>query len=86
MAHEGDVSSCVAKLIHAFTDGLNIFKRLRERRRRKKAKKSRDKAEKDDGGELQLSKSLRRGPKELQARYVKCYTQKGESFAKGDCE
>lgn len=83
---EADVSGCVARLIHAFTDGLNIFRRVRERRRKKKAKKNREKADKEDGGEVQLSKSLRRGPKELQARYAKCYGQKGESFAKGDCE
>jgi len=82
----GDVSNCVSNLIHAFTDGLNIFKRLRERRRKKKSKKSRETVEKDEGAELLLSNSLRRGPRDIQDRYEKCYGEKGERFARGDCK
>lgn len=83
---DGDVSNCVSNLIHAFTDGLNIFKRLRERRRKRKSRKKSEKAEKDEGAELLLSNSLRRGPKDIQERYERCYGEKGERFAKGDCK
>jgi hypothetical protein len=84
-----DVSNCVSQLIRAFTDGLDIFKRLRERRRKRKStKKSREKqtSDKDDGAELKLSESLRRGPRDIQERYEKCYGEKGERFARGDGE
>jgi hypothetical protein len=82
----GDVSNCVSNLIHAFTDGLNIFKKLRERRRKRKSKKAREKEGKDEGAELQLSNSLRRGPKDIQDKYERCYGEKGEKFARGDCK
>ncbi|KAJ4290862.1 hypothetical protein N0V90_010058 [Kalmusia sp. IMI 367209] len=82
-AGQGEVSNCVANLIHAFTDGLNVFKRLRERRRKRKSKhKERDGAA--SGAELQLSNSLRKGPMELKERYESCYSDRGEKFAKGD--
>lgn len=94
---EGEVSGCVADLIIAFTDGLNVFKRLRERRRKRKSRqkdkdreKEREKErEKDDGPsgeELLLSESLKRGPLELKDKYEDCYGDKGERFAKGDGE
>jgi hypothetical protein len=88
VAHSGggDVSNCVSNLIHAFTDGLNIFKRLRERRRKRKSKKRKEEEGRRESAELLLSNSLRRGPKDIQERYEKCYGDKGERFAKGDCE
>lgn len=80
---DGEVSSCVSNLIHAFTDGLNVFKRLRERRKRRKSKQ-REREEGPSGEELQLSNSLRKGPVELKEKYENCYGDKGDKFAKGD--
>lgn len=85
---EGDVSNCVHNLIDAFTNGLNIFKRLRERRRKHKARKQIPTPEPVNSAELELSNSLRRGPQDLADRYEECYGQRGmgHRFAKGDCK
>lgn len=85
---DGDVSNCVHNLIDAFTNGLNIFKRLRERRRKHKARKQIQTPEPVNSAELQLSDSLRRGPQDLAVRYEECYGQRGMGprFAKGDCK
>ncbi|KAF1956857.1 hypothetical protein CC80DRAFT_593544 [Byssothecium circinans] len=87
-SREPAVESSVHNLIHAFTDGLNVFKRLKERRRKRKSKHKStggggDVKVKDDA-ESQLSISLRKGPVELQDTYVRCYGEKGEEFARGD--
>lgn len=83
---EAEVSSCVANLIQAFTNGLNIFKRLRERRKKKKARQTHQVAEPATSAELQLSKSLKKGPQELADKYAECYHGgMGQQFAKGDC-
>ncbi|KAF3004812.1 hypothetical protein E8E13_003521 [Curvularia kusanoi] len=83
---EGDVNKCVNNLIEAFTNGLDIFKRLRERRRKHKARKESQAPEPINSAELQLSNSLRRGPQDLAERYEECYSQvgMGRRFAKGD--
>jgi hypothetical protein len=83
-AEEADVSNCVSNLIHAFSNGLNIFKRLRERRKKRKARKDHKATDAAVDDEVQLSKSLRRGPQELAERYDACYSQTGHKFAKGD--
>lgn len=84
---EGDVNKCVHNLIEAFTNGLNIFKRLRERRQKHKARKQSQAHEPINSAELQLSNSLRRGPQDLAERYEECYSQTGmgNRFARGDC-
>jgi hypothetical protein len=83
-AEEAEVSNCVSNLIQAFSNGFNVFKRLRERRRKKKARKENQAAEAVTSDELQLSKSLRRGPQELAENYDAFYSQTGQRFAKGD--
>jgi hypothetical protein len=83
-AEEAEVSNCVSNLIHAFSNGLNIFKRLRERRRKRKGRKETPVADAAASEEQQLSKSLKRGPQELAQTYDVCYQQTGQSFAKGD--
>jgi len=80
---EGEVSNCVSNLIHAFTDGLNVFKRLSERHRRRKSKQK-ERRQAQSSAELQLSDSLRKGPLELRAKYDSCYSEEGDKFAKGD--
>ncbi|KAF1835400.1 hypothetical protein BDW02DRAFT_292626 [Decorospora gaudefroyi] len=80
-----EVASCVSGIIEAFTNGLNIFKRLRERRRKRKARKENQVADPASSPEQQLSRSLRRGPEELAVRYSECYHGgMGPRFAKGD--
>lgn len=84
---DAEVSSCVANLIQAFTNGLNIFKRLRERRKKRKARKETQVPEATTSVEQQLSRSLRKGPEELAERYAECYHGgMGQHFAKGDGE
>jgi hypothetical protein len=83
-AEEGEVSHCVSNLIHAFSNGLNIFKKLRERKRKRKARKDNQANDAAVSEEVQLSKSLKRGPQELAERYDACYSQTGQHFAKGD--
>ncbi|CAA9965888.1 hypothetical protein PTMSG1_09247 [Pyrenophora teres f. maculata] len=87
-AGEAEVASCVAGIIEAFTNGLNIFKRLRERRKKRKTRKEPDKPDKPDPtstAEHQLSKSLRRGPEEVAESYAEYYfSGLGPRFAKGD--
>ncbi|KAF2738018.1 hypothetical protein EJ04DRAFT_574248 [Polyplosphaeria fusca] len=80
----GEVSNCVFNLIHAFTNGLNIFKRLRRRRRKRKGKDHKAQVDPSSGAELQLSNSLRRGPADIQDSYEKHYSMAGGVFAKGD--
>jgi len=81
--------SCVVSLVAAFTSALDVFKKLRERRREKKTKSRHTKAQKalqeKSGEELRLSKSLRRGPVDIQNEYERHYQAKGERFAVGDC-
>lgn len=83
-AEEAEVTNRVSDLIHAFTNGLNVFKKLRERRRKRKARKENKVVDATISAELELSKSLRRGPQELAERYDECYSQTGLQFAKGD--
>jgi len=80
--------SCVVSLIAAFSSGLDVFKKLRERRRdKRKTRRSRTRKapQEKSGDELQLSKSLRRGPVDIQNEYERHYRAKGERFAVGDC-
>jgi hypothetical protein len=84
-----EVASCVSGIIEAFTNGLNIFKRLRERRRKRKEKKEKETRATDptSDAEKQLSKSLKRGPQDLAEKYAECYSSgMGPRFAKGDGE
>ncbi|KAF2869146.1 hypothetical protein BDV95DRAFT_609382 [Massariosphaeria phaeospora] len=83
-AGDGEVSSCVYNLIHAFTNGLDIFKRLRERRRKRKHHKPAAPPDSSSSAELQLSSSLRRGPMDLQTNYEQHYGKAGNRFANGD--
>lgn len=84
-AEEAEVASCVSNLVQAFTNGLNIFKRLRERRRKRKARKENQTPDPSTSAELQLSKSLRKGPQDLAEKYAECYhSGMGPRFAKGD--
>ncbi|KAF2466802.1 uncharacterized protein BDR25DRAFT_268291 [Lindgomyces ingoldianus] len=84
LSGEAEVSNCVTNLIHAFTNGLDIFKRLRERRRRRKERKKEAHFDSASSAELQLSNSLRRGPADIESSYKNHYSKAGDQFAKGD--
>lgn len=89
MAHnssaDAEVTHCVSNLVHAFSNGLSIFKRLREKRRKRKTK-HKSQGDSASNAELQLSNSLRQGPRDIKERYDMCYGEKGERFARGDGE
>lgn len=84
---EAAVSGCISNIIQAFTNGLSVFKRLREKRRKRKARKGQRRQEADprESAEMHLSRSLKRGPQELAGRYDE-YAKSGigQKFAKGD--
>ncbi|KAF2007729.1 hypothetical protein P154DRAFT_452891 [Amniculicola lignicola CBS 123094] len=83
-AEKGEVSGCVHNLIHAFSNGLDIFKRLRERRRKRKSRKQGAQETPESSAEIQLSNSLRRGPAEIQESYDQHLSKAGDRFATGD--
>lgn len=86
-AEEAEVSICVSGIIEAFTNGLDIFKKLRERRRKRRSKRDTEVPDSTSTAEHQLSKSLRRGPEEVAGKYTECYYSGiGPRFAKGDCK
>ncbi|KAL0260092.1 hypothetical protein SLS55_005837, partial [Diplodia seriata] len=92
MAHreqrDTPVGDSVLAIVGAFTNGLDVFKRLRERRRRRKSTKKPHRATpaqiEPSGDELQLSNSLRQNPVDIQRHYETNYAAVGEKFAQGD--
>lgn len=92
MAHkeqqDGPIGDSVLAIVAAFTSGLDVFKRLRERRRRRKSSKRPHRATpaqiEPSGDELRLSNSLRQSPVDIQRHYETNYAAAGERFAQGD--
>ncbi|KAH7036374.1 hypothetical protein B0J12DRAFT_607254 [Macrophomina phaseolina] len=86
--HDGPIGDSVLAIVAAFTNGLDVFKRLRERRRRRKSAKKPHRATpahvEPSGDELQLSNSLRQSPVDIQRHYESNYAAVGERFAQGD--
>ncbi|EKG10492.1 hypothetical protein MPH_12350 [Macrophomina phaseolina MS6] len=86
--HDGPIGDSVLAIVAAFTSGLDVFKRLRERRRRRKSAKKPHRATpahvEPSGDELQLSNSLRQSPVDIQRHYESNYAAVGERFAQGD--
>ena len=81
-------NSCVVSLIDAFASGLEVFKKVRERRRgTRKTRRGRAQTalQEKSGDELRLSRSLRKGPVDIQNEYERHYRVKGERYAVGDC-
>ena len=80
MAHS-NVASCVLSIVGSFSNGLDVFKKLKEKRaRRKKPKKS----DVVDGEEMRLSRSLRRGLEDIGREYQNNFFTVGDQFAVGD--
>ncbi|KAK7519940.1 hypothetical protein IWZ03DRAFT_404697 [Phyllosticta citriasiana] len=89
---QAKVEASVFAITTAFTSGLDVFRKLRERRaRRKKTRKAHGRRshaiaaqEHVSDDESQLAKSLQRGPVEIQDRYELNRSHAGERFARGD--
>lgn len=88
MAHT-NVSSCVLSIVGSFSSGLDVFKKLSDKRKRRRghhrrrngSKKCDERAEEE---ELRLSKSLRQGPEDIGREYARSVYAVGDGFAIGD--
>jgi hypothetical protein len=65
---------CVLALIGSFANGLDVFKKLRKKRKKANA----------DDDESRLTRSLQRGPIDIRQEYDRNYIAQGETFRKGD--
>ncbi len=70
--------SSVFALISAFTNGLDVFKKLKRERRKK--------GDSIPVEEVRLSRSLRKGPSDIKVEYDRNYLVQGERFREGDCK
>jgi hypothetical protein len=66
--------SCVLTLIGSFLNGLDVFKKLRKKKKKTNA----------DDPESRLTRSLQRGPIDIRQEYERNYAVQGERFRKGD--
>ncbi|KAK3677225.1 hypothetical protein LTR78_002763 [Recurvomyces mirabilis] len=82
MAHT-NVSSCVLSIIASFSSGLDVFKKLHDKRKRKKRSSSKIPAQLNDE-EVRLVRSLRRGPEDIGREYILQSQRSGKYFAVGD--
>jgi hypothetical protein len=78
MATQTTDSSLLA-LIGAFTTGLDVFKKLKKKRRKAVESQLTDE-------ELRLRRSLQKGPLDLQQEYTQNYALQGDRFRQGDCK
>ncbi|KAF1810582.1 hypothetical protein P152DRAFT_89667 [Eremomyces bilateralis CBS 781.70] len=76
--------SSVLSIIAAFTNGLDILKRVRLRRRRKKSKATEKRDNELGGEELKLQKSLQEGPVHVYEAYDRNRRRSGLRYAQGD--
>lgn len=80
MAH-ANVAGCVLSIVGSFSNGLDVFKKMREKRLRKKKPKKNDPT---DGEEMRLSRSLRQGQEDIGREYQNNVFAAGDRFAIGD--
>jgi hypothetical protein len=80
MAHS-NVASCVLSIVGSFSNGLDVFKKLKEKRARRRKSKKTDPV---DGEEVRLSRSLRRGQEDIGREYQNNVFTVGDQFAVGD--
>lgn len=78
-----NVASCVISIVGSFSNGLDVFKRLRDKRRGRKRSKRTDAV---DEKELRLSRSLRQGQEDIGREYQRSVYGAGQDFEIGDGE
>lgn len=76
-----NVSSCVLSIVASFSSGLDVFKKLGEKKRKRRRFKKTDNVEEQ---ETRLSRSLRQGPEDIGREYQKNVHAVGDDFAIGD--
>lgn len=79
------VSNSVLSIMASFAGGLDVFRKLRDRRSENRRRKRRDKISSSED-EMQLSRSLRQGPEDIGREYQVMGTRAGPHFAVGDGE
>lgn len=87
-----NVSNTILSILGSFSSGLDVFKRLREKRKRKHSGSNgrrrrgngRDKNEVDEEQEMRLSRSLRQGPEDIGREYARSVYAVGDGFGIGD--
>ncbi|KAI9817740.1 MAG: hypothetical protein M1827_000859 [Pycnora praestabilis] len=75
-----EVAAVVTSIIAAFSSGIDIFRRVRGKPRTKNANNTEPAYEE----ELQLSRSLKRGPHQIRREYEQDLLSLGDRFASGD--
>lgn len=78
-------NASVLSIIAAFTSGIDVFKKLSKRRHKKPCKGANSQANEQNREELQLSRSLRRGPVDIQWKHERHVQGAGQLYAVGDC-
>lgn len=85
-----NVSNSVLSILGSFSSGLDVFKRLREKRRRKHSGRGHGRRKRGNGKvdaeeeEMRLSRSLRQGPEDIGREYARSVYAVGEGFGVGD--
>lgn len=72
------VASSVHSIIAAFTDGLDIFRKIRDKQRTKRSTKGRSREE------MRLSSSMKMGSRDVGELYMRNHEVLGDRFARGD--
>ena len=83
MAHT-NVSSCVLSIVGSFSSGLDVLKKLREKRKRRHSSRRRKCDARAEEEEMKLSRSLRQGPEDIGREYANSLYAVGDGFAIGD--
>src|ERR1700754_1111321 len=81
---EVNVSGSVRSIISAFASGLDIFKKIRNKRRKKNASGRATRTSDLSQDEIRLNASLRRGSRDVQKEYERNYQALGKYYARGD--
>ena len=76
------VASCVISIVGSFSNGLDVFKKLKDKRRRRKRSKKMDKVDEEE--ESRLSRSLTQGPEDIVREYQRSVYAAGQDFEIGD--
>jgi hypothetical protein len=71
--------SSVSAVVGAFGSGLNVFEKLKKKRRKTVEARLEDE-------EVRLRRSLQKGPIDIQQAYNRNFTLQGARYREGDCK